>query len=180
MPIAHGLLGASIVGAVHPRPWRHYGAPLLLGAILANLPDVDLVTAVFTHSRGWHRTVTHSLVMAVVVLLMFGFALGRERWREAVAYGLAYASHGILDFATTRVGGGVALFSPFSWQRFKLNWFGLSEVPSGFPPAIVIRYLLVELLLFGSLLLLVLGVRMLLARRSGSGPAMEATDVFPE
>jgi membrane-bound metal-dependent hydrolase YbcI (DUF457 family) len=165
MPVAHGLLGASIVTAVHPKPWRYYGAPILAGMVLANLPDLDLITVLFIHSRGWHRTVTHSLLMATVMLLIFAFAFGRQHLREAVAYGFAYASHGILDFATTSTGGGVELLWPFIRHRFRLGWFGLSENPAAFPPAIVIKFLAIEFLLFAPPFLIILGVRAYLAQR---------------
>jgi membrane-bound metal-dependent hydrolase YbcI (DUF457 family) len=164
MPVAHGLLGGSIVTVVHPQPWRYYGAPILAGLVLANLPDLDLITVLFIHNRSWHRTVTHSLLMAVVVLLIFAFAFGREHLREAFAYGLAFASHGILDFSTTVVGGGVALLWPFSSYRFRLGWFGLSENPVRFAPAVIVKMLAVEFLLFAPPLLLLLGVRWYLAR----------------
>ena len=166
MPIAHGLLGGSIVAAVHPEPTRYYGAPILAGMILANLPDLDLITVLIIHSRGWHRTLTHSLVTAAVVLLIFSFAFGRAHLREAVAYGLAFASHGILDFATTTMGGGVALFSPFSWHRFRLDLFSLSENPAKYPPGVILKMIGWELLLFLPPLLLLLGLRVFLAKGS--------------
>jgi membrane-bound metal-dependent hydrolase YbcI (DUF457 family) len=133
--------------------------------ILANLPDLDLITVLIIHSRGWHRTLTHSLVTAVVVLLIFGFAFGRAHLREAVAYCLAFASHGILDFATTTMGGGVALFSPFSWHRFRLDWFSLSENPAKFSPGVIVKMIGWEILLFLPPLLLLVGVKLYLARR---------------
>jgi membrane-bound metal-dependent hydrolase YbcI (DUF457 family) len=175
MPVAHGLLGATIVTTVHPEPWRYYGAPFLAGMVLANLPDLDLITVLIIHSRGWHRTVTHSLITAAVVLLIFGFAFGRAHLREAFAYGLAFASHGIVDFATTTVGGGVALFSPISWHRFRLDWFGLSENPSRFPSAAIVKMIAWEFLLFLPPLLLLLGLRIYLAKRSGAGTGLKSS-----
>jgi hypothetical protein len=40
---------------------------------------------------------------------------------------LALLSHGLLDFTTTRAGGGVELLWPFTSERFKLGLIGLSE-----------------------------------------------------
>ena len=168
MPFAHGLLGATIVSAVHPEPTRYYGAPILTGMILANLPDLDLITVPIIHSRGWHRTLTHSLFTAVVLLLVLIFAFGRKHLREALAYGLAYMSHGLLDFATTTMGGGVALFSPFSWHRFRLDRFSLSENPAKFPPDVILKMIGWELLIFLPPLVVLLGVRIYSSKRTGS------------
>lgn len=166
MPFAHGLLGGSIVAAVHPEPTRYYGAPVLAGMILANLPDLDLLTVLIIHTRGWHRTITHSLITAGVLLLILAFAFGRAHLREAIAYGLAFMSHGLLDFATTTAGGGVALFSPFSWYRFRLDRFSLSENPAKYPVDEIVKMIGWELLIFLPPLLLLLGVRFYLSRRT--------------
>lgn len=168
MPIAHGLLGASIVAAVHPRPSRYYGLPLLAGAVLANMPDLDFIIVFVLGSRGWHRTFSHSLLMAAVVGLFFVLVLGRKRWREATAYTLAFASHGLLDFATTVRGGGVELFWPIWTERLKLNLYGLSEIPSQHPLVVLLKFLAVESLLFTPLLLTVLGIRYLWSRRTST------------
>lgn len=166
MPFAHGLLGGSIVAAVHPEPTRYYGAPVFAGMILANLPDLDLLTVLIIGTRGWHRTVTHSLFAGAVVLLIFGFAFGRAHLCEAVAYGLAYTSHGLLDFATTTAGGGVALFSPFSWHRYRLDQFSLSENPAKFPADVIVKMIGWELLLFLPPLLFLLGFQLFLTKGS--------------
>ncbi|MCA1593205.1 MAG: metal-dependent hydrolase [Acidobacteria bacterium] len=121
LPIAHGLLGASIVAAVHPdAPFtdgRRFRLPLMVGALLANCPDADFLLVWALHDRSWHRGFTHSLVFALVVSLLLLAYLGRSRTRAALAYGLAFTSHGVLDFITTKVGGGVKLLLPFSSQR---------------------------------------------------------------
>lgn len=166
MPIAHGLLGASIVAAVHRQPSRYCGLPLLAGAVLANLPDLDFIIVFIVGSRGWHRTFSHSLLMAAIVGLFFILGLGRNRWREAAAYTLAFASHGLLDFATTVKGGGVELFWPIWTERLKLNLIGLSEIPSHHPPVVLLKFVAVEFLLFTPLLLTVLGLRYLWSPRN--------------
>jgi inner membrane protein len=135
MPIAHSLVGASLVAAVLPREGRvRYWAALAAGAVLANAADLDFILSFLLRSRGWHRGFTHSLAFALVVFLCLFAALGRRRAREAVAFGLAYASHSLLDFATTLAGGGVELWWPFSADRLGLRWRGLSEIPSRLPP----------------------------------------------
>src|SRR3712207_6845287 len=104
MPISHSLVGASLVAAVLPRRPRYWLA-LAAGAVLANAADLDFILVFLFRSRGWHRGFTHSLVFALAVFLCLLLALGRARAREAAAYGLAYASHALLDFATTEAGG---------------------------------------------------------------------------
>lgn len=155
LPIAHGLLGASLVAALHPRPWRLHRLPLLAGALLANAADLDFILVFALGSRGWHRGFTHSLAFALAVCLIFVLSLGRRRVRAALAYGSAYASHAVLDYLTTLRGGGVELLWPFSPARLAFGRVGLSEVPSMMPPSGVLEFIAVELVLFTPLLLLV-------------------------
>jgi inner membrane protein len=171
LPVAHSLVGASIVAALHPRPFaRRYLPPILLGVLLANAADLDFFLVLATHERGWHRGFTHSIAFALLVCVTFFLALGRERVREAAAYGLAFASHAFLDFATTREGGGLELLWPFTSERFGLRWWGLSELPSRLPPALVFKSLCIELALFAPLLLAVLLLRSkIVGRDSGKG-----------
>jgi membrane-bound metal-dependent hydrolase YbcI (DUF457 family) len=149
LPVAHGLLGASLVAAVLPRanPRRH-ALPLAAGAILANAADLDFLLVFGLHTRGWHRAFTHSFAFALLVWLLLFVLLGRRRARQAAAYGLAYASHAVLDFATTKLGGGVELLWPFTAERFALGLLGLSEIPSRVPPAGIVKYIVVEFLIF--------------------------------
>jgi inner membrane protein len=160
LPIAHGLTGAGLVAALHPAPaTRRYRLALLAGAFLANAPDFDFALVWASGSGAWHRGFTHSLAFAAALGLVFAAALGRGRRREAVGYGLAYASHGVLDWALMKLGGGVELLWPFSGERFGLGLWGLSEIPSRLPPSQVMKSLLVELLLFGPPFALVLWLR---------------------
>jgi inner membrane protein len=169
LPIAHALVGASLAAAIHTRPdTLRYRVALISGAILANAPDLDFVLVFTLHSRAWHRGFTHSLVFAGFVCLLFVLTFGTRRLRDALAYGLAFASHGLLDFLTTKEGGGVELFWPFSAGRLALGWAGLSEIPSRLPPLSVLKWLAVEFAIFAPLLLAVLLWRRALERRAGS------------
>lgn len=159
MPIAHGLLGASIVAAIHPQPAKRYFAPLFIGAFLAVAADFDFILVYIFQSRAWHRGFTHSILFALLVCLSFLLISGRPRARRALAYGLAYSSHFLLDFATTKYGGGVELFWFFSPERWQLGWIELSESPSKMPPIEILEALLVEILLFAPLLALVICLR---------------------
>ena len=172
MPVAHSLVGAGLVAAVLPRAGRaRYWVWLAAGAALANAADLDFILSFALRSRGWHRGFTHSLAFALVVCVCFLLALGRARAREAAAYGLAYASHALLDFATTVRGGGVELFWPFTSERFGLRWWGLSEIPSRLPAAEVLKFLSLEFLLFAPPLLF-----LILLRRGAFGRAAAGVD----
>jgi len=165
LPIAHGLLGATIVAAVHTQPSKHYYAPLLFGAVLAIAADSDFLLVFVFHSKSWHRGFSHSLVAGLFVLFFFVWRFGKERLADALAFGLAFASHGILDYLTTKEGGGVELFWPFSREELRLGWWGLSELPSILSRVEILRALLVEFLLFAPMLLLVLLLRKLRLKR---------------
>ena len=95
---------------------------------------------------------------------MFALLLGKRRLREALAYGLAFASHGILDYVTAKEGGGVELLWPFSTERMLLGWWSLSEVPSKLPPAQIVRTLILEFAIFTPLLFAVLLLRKVFAQ----------------
>ncbi|MCA1642065.1 MAG: metal-dependent hydrolase [Acidobacteria bacterium] len=159
LPLAHGLVGAGIIAALHPQPLRHRGLPLLFGAILANCADLDFGLVLLTHDKSWHRGFTHSLafslLLTVTALAVWG---GAHLWRVS-AYGACYASHGLLDYSTTKLGGGVELLWPAARGRYGLGLWGLSELPSRLPPAEVLRWLGVEFLIFAPPLLALLLLR---------------------
>lgn len=168
LPIAHGLLGASLVAALHPKPAARFWLPLLIGAALANAPDFDFGFSVFFGLKGWHRGFTHSLFFGLFLTAALAVWFGRERLREALAYGLAYTSHCFLDFATTKKGNGLELFFPFTAERFRLRWFGLSEMPAYLSAGEILATLGLEFLIFAPLLALVLWLRAG-AKRNGAG-----------
>jgi membrane-bound metal-dependent hydrolase YbcI (DUF457 family) len=166
LPFAHGLVGASLVAALHPRPVRRHFAPLVLGAVLANCADLDFALVALAHDRSYHRGFTHSLAFALALCAVSLVAFGHARVREALAYGLAYASHSVLDYSTTKLGGGVELLWPFSAERFGLGVVGLSELPSLMPSVGILKAALLELLIFAPVLACVLLVRRF-ARKPG-------------
>ena len=166
-PVAHGLVGAGLVAAVLPRAGRaRYWLPLAAGAVLANAADLDFFLVFLFRSRAWHRGFTHSLVFALAVLLCLLLALGRRRAREAAALGLAYASHALLDFATTKESGGLELLWPFSYDRLGLRWWGLTELPSRLPAAEIVKAVALEFALFAPPLVILLLLRRGVFRRA--------------
>lgn len=169
LPIAHACVGAGVVAAVRQRDEsaRDLLLPMLLGAVLANCPDLDFAVARVTHDHSWHRGPTHSLLFAAVAGLVILASMGASRLRQAVGYGLALMSHGLLDFATTKVGGGVELLWPFTDERFRLGIVGVSEIVNGFRLAEMLKDGLIEALIFVPLLLAVLFLKGTFAGRRG-------------
>lgn len=158
-PVAHGLLGASVIAAVYPQSSKRYFMPLLAGAFLAIMADFDFILVFTLHSRTWHRGFSHSILFGLSLSLILVLSLGRRHIRAAIAYGLAFTSHGILDYVTTSKDAGVELLWPFSSERFVLGLVGLSELPSKITVLEIVRSLSVELMLFAPLLMLVLVLR---------------------
>lgn len=141
--------------------------PLVTGALLANAADFDFALVFVLHSKAWHRGFSHSIMFALVVGLAFVLLLGRRRIREAFACGAGFASHSVLDYVTTKEGGGVELLWPFSSERLVFGWAGLSELPSRMAPTEIAASLVLELMLFTPLLLLAVGVRKYLSKDGG-------------
>jgi inner membrane protein len=160
LPVAHGLLGASIVATLHQKPTRiRYPTSLLAGALLANAADLDFLLVAVLQSKAWHRGFTHSIVFSVLICLLFLIILRQGPLRNAIAFGLAFASHGLLDYLTSKNGGGVELFWPFSRAKLILGWWGLSEVPSQLTWLEILYALALETALFSLLFLAILILR---------------------
>jgi inner membrane protein len=158
LPISHGIVGASIVAALHPKPTKRYFVPLFIGAFLANAADLDFIFVFLFQSKSWHRGFTHSILFALLVCSIFLLVAGKRHFRAALAYGLAYSSHFILDYVTTK-NGGVELFWFFSSEMWKLGWFALSESPSKMSIYEIFQAIVIEILLFTPLLALTIYLR---------------------
>jgi membrane-bound metal-dependent hydrolase YbcI (DUF457 family) len=169
LPIAHGLLGASIVAATLPattpaRNWK----PLLLGAALASSPDLDYFLA-----TNWHRGFTHSILVASLISVAFVAAWWASNLRLALACAGAVFSHGLLDFATTKAMPGVELLWPLSTRRFGLgliDYYTLTGVDPTFfmvkdIPRDLLKAGMVELIIFVPLFLFVLLVKWGISKR---------------
>jgi membrane-bound metal-dependent hydrolase YbcI (DUF457 family) len=169
LPVAHGLVGAAVATAFHPQPFRRKGLPLIVGALAANCADLDFGLVLLTHDRSLHRGFTHSLIFSLLLTLTALAVCGGAHLRRVLIYGAAYTSHGLLDYATTKLGGGVKILWPLSDERYGLRVWGMSELPSLLPPAAILKWLAVEFAVFAPPLLLLLLLR---ARsRSAAGGA---------
>jgi len=155
LPIAHGLVGASLVALTHPSAKIKNWKPLLWGFLLANSPDLDFA---FTFLFGWknfHRGISHSLFFALLVgALIFVFGR-RENWRASLAYALAFLSHTLLDFVAAG-SGAVRLLTPFDDGKYGLGWFGFSELTRGLLISDMLRFSMIEALILVPVFFIVL------------------------
>lgn len=147
LPIAHGLVGASIVSLVHPNSGLKKWQPLLFGFALANFPDLDFVFTFLFGWHGFHRGFTHSFVFAVLIAAVFFALLHKRNWQIPLAYSAALLSHTILDFLSAK-SGGVRILIPFDYNSYKLGWISFSELTRGFLISDMLYFSLIETLIF--------------------------------
>jgi len=170
LPIAHGLLGASIVAATLPdaSPARNWKL-MLAGAALASCPDLDYFLA-----TSQHRGFTHSLIFASIIGMVFFAVWGTTNIRLAISCAAALFSHALLDFATTKTMPGVELLWPLSTRRFGLgliDYYSLTGIdPVYFMTKDVTTDLLkaakVEAIIFIPVFLFVLSIKWSIGNRS--------------
>jgi membrane-bound metal-dependent hydrolase YbcI (DUF457 family) len=145
-------------GCAPARNWK----PLLIGAALASAPDLD-----YFLKTSQHRGFTHSIIFALIVGCVCFAIRGTGNRRLTISYAGAALSHGLLDFATTKMMPGVELFWPISTRRFGLgivDYYRLTGVDPVYflskdVPADLLRMAELELLIFLPLFLLVLSVK---------------------
>lgn len=126
-PLTQGVLGAALPQAMRRR--TRAGVAGAFGFVAGMAPDLD----VFIRSAGdpllyleYHRQFTHSLlfiplgglIAACVLHLLFGRRLGLTFGQSLLFCTLGYATHGILDAATSY---GTLLLWPFSDARVSWN-----------------------------------------------------------
>ena len=131
----HAAVGLALATAFQPEhpPARYW----IAGAICAAVPDVDVLgfrLGIPYGSLFGHRGFTHSLVFAALLATcVLVVAFPRSAWptRRAPLWMylfVATASHGLLDMLTNG-GLGVALFAPFTAQRYFFPWHGIEVSP---------------------------------------------------
>jgi inner membrane protein len=111
--LTHTLAGALVGAALAPRQpdGRSLSLPMrmLVGALAANLPDLDILAAPFVAPLAYlnvHRGITHSLLLLplwtlAVAWLAHRMTRHRHRFTEfALVIGVALASHVLLDLVT--------------------------------------------------------------------------------
>jgi inner membrane protein len=110
-----------------------------LAAVCAIVPDADVITRSFGAERGSlfsHRGFTHSFVFALLFGSLIAF-IAHRFLKTGISYAklflffaLATFSHPFLDMLTDG-GSGVALFAPFSNERFFLPYRPIEVSPIG-------------------------------------------------
>ena len=110
-----------------------------LTAVCAMIPDADVIGSVFGVERGTmfsHRGFTHSIVFAILFGALSASIAhrflrpGLSFARLCIFFALATFSHPLLDMLTNG-GSGVALFAPFSNERFFFPWRPVEVSPIG-------------------------------------------------
>lgn len=115
-------LGAAVGEAVAGK--KAGNKAILWGAIAGTIPDLDVIAGNFmstVDAMAFHRGLTHSMVFALVLSPILGWALSRlystldVSWRRwALLFFLGFFTHTLLDCFTT---WGTQLFWPFSDVR---------------------------------------------------------------
>lgn len=155
--IAHALVGASIVAAICPIDQLN-NQVILFGAAAAIGPDLDLLIERGLNIPDFHRGLTHSLLFSFLVAIIIHFSLGIENQPLAAALSLAFFSHVLLDlFASTT--GGVKLWHPFSHRYYHLGLTSALEFPFGSNPKEILKWIIVETIVFLPLFLIVLSLK---------------------
>ena len=173
LPVAHGLIGASVVVALRPTDQPGRWKWLAFGAFLGVAPDFDYALNWLRISHGgWHHGFTHSIPFALVVGLVIIITLRQREWRSFLIVSGAYVSHTLLDFMLTE-SRGVALWWPFTNQRYKLrlpNPIDYTWNDDSFTQAAMdlLKISFIELLIFAPILLAVVSVRQVASKRSQS------------
>lgn len=152
LPIAHGLVGASVVTVIHPKTDLKNWKPLLIGFILANCPDLDFVFSATLGWRGFHRGFTHSLMFAFLVSSVIFIWLRDRNWRIPLAYSAAFLSHTVLDYLSAK-NGAVRLLMPFDNNPYGLGLISFSELSRGFVIEDLFYFSLVEIAVFAPIFL---------------------------
>jgi inner membrane protein len=112
-------------------------ALLLAGAACSVVPDLDVIGFGFgirySDMLG-HRGATHSILFAAALGALLTFALFRDApgggWPVFLFLFLSTLSHALLDMLTNG-GLGVALFAPFSNERYFFPWRPIEVSPIG-------------------------------------------------
>lgn len=121
-PVGHALAGAAIALSIKPfldsRPRPTFRVALLSSALLAALPDADLVY------QPIHRAATHSLgstlLVTIIATVVTGWVTGRRSLVFGLLCGVAWGSHAALDWlgADPTPPRGIKALWPFSERWF--------------------------------------------------------------
>lgn len=154
LPIAHGLIGASLVGLIHPKADFKNWRPILIAFVLANSPDLDFFGSFFFGLKDFHRGITHSIFFALVISAFLFLLMRNQNRRVPLAYSTAFLSHTILDFLFAE-SGAVRLFIPFDYNAYRFGLISFSKLQNGFNKSDLIKFSIIETLVFTPIFLLI-------------------------
>lgn len=132
-PVGHALAGAAIALSLKPfidsRPRPTFRVTLISTALLAALPDADLLY------QPIHRALTHSigsaLLVTIIATVVTGWVTGRRNLAFGLLCGVAWGSHAVLDWlgADPTPPRGIKALWPFSdsWFISELDVFRGTE-----------------------------------------------------
>jgi membrane-bound metal-dependent hydrolase YbcI (DUF457 family) len=171
LPVAHGLIGASVAAALRQTPDTRRWKTLLAGAFLGICPDFDYALNWLRISGGgWHHGFTHSILFALFLGLLTATVLGERTIRSIVLFSSATVSHTLLDYLMTE-SRGVAIWWPLTDRRYKLGLpnpinYTWSDATLWGAAVDLLRISLIELMIFAPVLLVVVWLKRLLGERS--------------
>lgn len=123
LPIAHGLIGATIVAATRENlSFRKDWKAMLAGASIAVLPDLDLLLSWgLGQSNLTHGGFSHSIVFSCFLGVLAALLMRENILRSSITFSAAALSHALLDMATKKSFGGAALLWPLTPEKFRLG-----------------------------------------------------------
>lgn len=130
LPLAHTIVGYSVVATTGIRFRRDVRTGLLFSLVVANLPDFDFLPGALRDVPVlYHRTIAHTIPAAAVVALIVAAVLTRFRGRFgeiALLAFLVYCSHLFADMVDFNgANGGVQILWPLSSASYAF------EIPIG-------------------------------------------------
>ena len=170
LPVAHGLLGASVGAALQPLESR-YWRTLWISAFLAICPDFDYALNWLRISGGgWHHGFTHSFLFAACLGLFTALILREVKIRSIIIFCSAAASHTLIDYVMTE-SHGVALWWPFTHHRHKLSFpnpidYTWDDSTVSRMVIDLLRISLTELVIFGAIFVAVLWIKKATRKRA--------------
>ena len=180
-PVGHSITGATIAVLSIPRAWRLWVKASLVAAfiVLANVPDLRL--PYWGHER---YDISHSIFVNTALIVLFSLPLLlSSRFRRLggmpvlVGVALAWLSHLLLDTFYGH-GGGLGMFWPFSKAHVSLAipWFETLGRPLPHVDSHTARVCLIELLSYGTILVVALVARLVYVKYTNRGQRSHGPD----
>ncbi|MFI5218666.1 MAG: metal-dependent hydrolase [Bacteroidia bacterium] len=146
--VTHIVLGAAIGETLLGKKLGKKG--MLLGALVNNLPDVDVAANFFmtpVNAMIFHRGITHSFFFGIIISYALAFLFYKKDNRFSLSFNewlkfflVAILAHDVVDYFTSY---GTCLLAPFTWQRFSANSIFVADPFYTFPLLVSFLILLI-------------------------------------